>query len=90
MLRSTIVHKPYLWLSQFIPGLSYHTYVRVYLGTVAGGGCFGQGWVIASHIILWDVVVFPCVGCLLLVPGSSCAMCMIVQHIIDVCSSTNQ
>ena len=45
-------------------------------------GGFGQGWVIVSHIILWDVVAYPCVGRRFLAPGSLCAMCMVVQHII--------
>ena len=37
----------------------------------AGGGCPRQGWVIASHSILWDAVICPCLRCVLLAPESS-------------------
>ena len=34
--------KPYVWLRQFIPGLSYHTCGRVYLGILAPGAAVGR------------------------------------------------
>ena len=38
-------------------------------------------YVIVSHIILWDAVVHPCVGRLLLGPGPSCVQCAWLYNI---------
>ena len=71
-----ISHSNFGWLELVILGLPYiHTYIHIYIYIYMDFGArsryLRQRWVIASHSILWDAIIYPCLRYLLLAPKSS-------------------